>query len=278
MVKSNKYLSKIILYCALGVLLIFALFPIYWMINTSLKSQTEIYSVIPTYWPKFPTLRGYYELIKETNFLVQLKNSILVSTIVSAASLFVSVLAAYSIARMQLPMKTGISRAIIYSYLMPRTIMYIPLYMFVTMIGINNSKIALYVVYPTIVIPYATWMLISYFKSIPYELEEAAIVDGCGRLRAMFNIIVPLAKPGIVATFIFSFTLCWNEFLYALVMVNKSIEKTIPVGLSELIVDDLFAWGQLMAGAVIATIPIVILYMSVSKYLVSGLSAGAVKG
>ncbi len=156
--------------------------------------------------------------------------------------------------------------------------MYIPLYLFVVQVGLNNSLGALYLIYPTFVIPYATWMLISYFKSIPKELEDAALIDGCTRIGTLRRIIFPLSLPGIMSTIIFSFTLCWSEYLYAFVIISDDLQKTITLGLSDLIVDDLYAWGALMGGAAISTIPVVLLYMFSSGYLVTGNVAGGVKG
>ncbi len=143
--------------------------------------------------------------------------------------------------------------------------------------GLNNSLAGLIAIYPTFTIPYATWMLTSYFRSIPKSIEEAAEIDGSGRLKTMFSIVFPLAAPGIAATAIFSFTLCWNEYTYALVTITKSVAKTLTLALSDMVVADVYAWGPLMAGSIIATLPVMIMYISMSKYLVNGLTLGAVK-
>ena len=232
----------------------------------------------PTFFPSKVTLDGYKRLFFETSFFTHMKNSLQVSSVTSVGSVFFSILAAYAIARFQFRGKNLISRAIIYSYLMPRSVMYIPLYLFVVQVGLNNSMAALYLIYPTFVIPYATWMLISYFKSIPKELEEAALIDGCTRVETLQKIIFPLALPGIMSTVIFSFTLCWSEFLYAFVIISDDLQKTVTLGLADLIVDDLYAWGPLMGGAAISTIPVIILYMFSSSFMVTGNAAGGVKG
>lgn len=278
MQKRNRAVKKIILYVILAVFVIAALFPIYWMLNTSLKPNNEIYNLIPTFFPKKISLDGYKRLFFKTGFFTHMKNSIMVSSVTSVVSVFFSMLAAYAIARFRFRGKNLISRGIIYSYLMPRSVMYIPLYLFVVQVGLNNSLGALYLIYPTFVIPYATWMLISYFKSIPKELEDAAMIDGCTRIGTLRRIIFPLSLPGIMSTIIFSFTLCWSEYLYAFVIISDDLQKTITLGLSDLIVDDLYAWGALMGGAAISTIPVVLLYMFSSGYLVTGNVAGGVKG
>jgi multiple sugar transport system permease protein len=264
-------------YFTLSILLVFSLFPVYWMLNTSLKSNAEIISMIPTFWPKKIDFSSYAALFFEKGFLNNVKNSFIVASLVSLFSVFVSMLAAYAIARLNFKMKRVVSKGIFYSYLMPRSVMYIPLYMMAVLLGMSNSIKGLLLIYPTITIPYATWMLISYFKTIPMELEEAAIVDGCSKVGSMFKVIFPLAAPGIVSTFIFCFTLCWSEYLYALVIITNSAEKTISLGLADLIVDDIIAWGPLMGGSIITSIPVIILYILASRFLVSGMTMGGVK-
>jgi multiple sugar transport system permease protein len=275
--KSDK-LKKIFLYLSIVIFLIVTLFPIYWMINTSLKTTKEIYLLNPTFFPKKISFEGYKNLFFKTRFLVHMKNSLTVSLLTTFVAVFFSMLAAYAIARFQFRGKKLISRCIIYSYLMPRSVMYIPLYLLVVFVGLSNSRFALYLIYPTFVVPYATWMLISYFKSISVEIEESALIEGCSRMQTFFKIVFPLSMPGIASTAIFSFTFCWNEFLYAFVIITNDLQKTITVGLADLIVDDLYAWGPLMGGAVISTLPVVILYMFASKYLVTGISLGGIKG
>jgi multiple sugar transport system permease protein len=275
---SYRNTQQIVLYLTLTILLLLALFPIYWMLNTSFKTDGEIYRQIPTFWPNKWVFTSYMALFFKTGFMAFLKNSMVVSCIVSVLSVFFSMLAAYAIARINFKGKGIFSKLILYAYLMPRSIMYIPLYMITIFLGCSNTLKGLILVYPTIIVPYATWMLIAYFKSIPNELEEAAFIDGCSRSMAMFYIIYPLAAPGIISTLVFSFTLCWGEYLYALTIISDKIYKTIPLGLTDLIQDDIFAWGQLAAGAILASVPIVLMYMLASKYITGGLTVGSVKG
>ncbi|WP_123042061.1 carbohydrate ABC transporter permease [Cohnella candidum] len=273
----NKSVSKqVVIYVTLAIMLVCALFPLYWMLNTSFKSQGEIYNMTPSFWPKKLTWDGYRKLF-EKDFLLNVRNSFVVSLIVSLFSIVISMLAAYAISKLKFRGRNAISKSILYAYLMPRSVLFIPLYMLVSAIGLSNSIWGLMLIYPTITIPYATWMLISYFKTIPDEIEEAAMIDGCSRGRTLWSIILPLAAPGMAATFIFSFTLCWSEYLYALVVVTKGTEKTITLGLSDMIVGDVFAWGPLMGGSIIASIPVIIMYLFTSKYMVSGMTVGGVK-
>ncbi|MFC5702760.1 carbohydrate ABC transporter permease [Cohnella faecalis] len=264
-------------YIVLFALLIFAIFPVYWMLNTSFKSNAEIYRAIPSYWPSNFDFSGYVKLFKG-DFVIQLTNSFVISALVSVGSLFVSVLAAFALSRLNFRFRNFFSRSILYAYLIPKSVMYIPLYIFVSLLGLNNSILGLGVIYPTFVIPYATWMLVAHMKSIPVEIEEAAIVDGSSRLGAMFRVVLPLAWPGIITTLIFSFTLCWSEYLYALVIITKEHSKTITLGLASLIVEDVYPWGTLTAGAIIASIPVIILYFVGSRFMVSGATDGSVKG
>lgn len=270
--------GKIVTYLSLFLFLAVTLFPIYWMINTSFKNDGEIYNLIPTFIPSKFSFSAYIDLFTETDFVIYLKNSMVVSIIVTLLSVFLSMLAAYAIARLKFRGRAFSSKAIFYAYLIPRTVMYIPLYMLNCELGINDSLLGLILIYPTIVIPYATWMLIAYFKTIPKELEEVASIDGAGRLRTMFEVIFPVAVPGIVSTAIIAFTLCWSEYLYAMVNISSTVLKTLPVGLTDLITDDIFAWGKLSAGAVFSSVPIAVLYIISNRYIEGGMAAGAVKG
>lgn len=270
--------TPVLAYVVLFVFLIFSLFPIYWMFNTSLKSDTEIYEAVPTFFPREVKFDSYYRLLFETTFLRALLNSILIASVVSVATIFICMLASYAVARTNMRGRALMSRGVLYTYLLPRTMLFIPLYMLAVKMGINNSLIGLGLIYPTFTIPYAMWMLIAYFKTVPKEVEEAAVMDGCGPWRLMFQVFFPLVIPGIVSTLIFCFTLCWNEYLYSVIMINDSAFKTFPTMLSELIVDDVFAWAPLMAGSLISCIPILIVYSMSSKSLTGGITDGSVKG
>lgn len=274
----RKIKSTLITYIALAFFLLVALFPIYWVIVTALKPNSEVYNIIPNFWPKNPTFQHIGTLFTKYKFTMSIKNSVIVSVVVSLFSIVVSFLAAYALARMNFRGRGAVLRGILYSYLMPKAVLFIPLYMIVSRIGVANKLSSLIVIYPTFTIPYATWMLVSYLKSIPVSLEEAATIDGCTRWECIYKIVFPLCLPGVVSTLIIAFTLCWNEYLYAMVMVHDKAAKTIPLTLSEMIVADVFAWGPLMAGAAIASIPILIVYLLASNKVSGGLTVGGVKG
>lgn len=271
--KSVKILSRLfILLC-----LIVSMFPIYWMINTSFKGQGEIYTKLPTLFPHKPTLDSYQHLISGTNFLSGLKNSLFVAIFVSIFSIVVAYPAAYTLARMKFKGKKFFSKSILFTYLLPTSILYIPLYIFVSRVGLTDNILGLMLIYPTFTIPYVSWILIPHISSIPYDLEEAAIVDGSSKLRCMYQIIFPLALPGIVSTTIFAFAMCWGEYLYALVNITSTKMQTFPLVIAGLIFGDMYPWGQLMAGAIVSCVPIFIIYMLASSSLVGGKTAGGVK-
>lgn len=274
----RKFLRRIPFFCVLLILLFIAFFPIYNIMIMSFKSNKEIYSIVPSLWPKEFTFASYDKLFNGTDFLSFVKNTLIVALAVSVASIIISIMAGYGIARFHFKGKKGVSRGILYAYLMPRSAMYIPLYILITNIGLANTRWGLIVAYPTFCIPYATWMLVSHFKSIPQELEESAYIDGCARMRTLINIIVPVALPAIMAVFIFSITLCWGDYLYALVIITSDKLQTIPLGLASFIRDDVYAWGHMAAGAILSSLPVVILYMFASQHMIGGVTAGAVKG
>jgi len=266
-----------IVYLLLILFAAVALFPVYWMLNTSLKNPGEIYFAEPTLFPKKPILNSYAKMLSNNNFMRSITNSLFVGLAVAALTIIVCTLLAYAVARINFKGRKFISVGILYCYLIPKTILFIPLYIFVSNIGLINNLLGLIVIYPTFTIPYAAWILIPYIKSISYSIEEAAVIDGCSRLQVIRRIVFPLAMPGIISTAIFTFTMCWGEYLYALLIINKTSIKTFPLMLTELIEADVFAWGPLMASAVIVSVPVVALYMIGSKYIVNDASAGAVK-
>ena len=213
----------------------------------------------------------------DTPFVQSIVNSVIVSLSVAVITVFFSMIASYSIARLNVRGGAALSKGILYTYLVPKNLLFIPLYIMISAIGIVGSRASLIFLYPTFTIPYAMWMLIAYFKTVPKEMEDAARVDGCGHLQTMFLVFFPLARPGIVSTFIFCFTLAWNEYLYAFVMITDSAAKTFPLMLSDLMIDDLFAWGPLMAGSFLSCLPIFLLYILASSQIPGGITVGAIK-
>lgn len=255
-----------------------ALFPIYWMIATSFKLDAEMYTINPTFFPIKPTLRNFTLLFKNQPFATQLWNSFFISGFVTMLSVAFGALAAYSLTRLRYPGRDVISGAVFFVYLVPASLLVIPMYILIDYLDLVDTYSSLILAYLTFTVPFSTWMMKGYFETIPVDLEEAAMVDGASRLVALIRITLPLAGPGLVAAAIFTFTLSWNEYLFALVFISEADLKTAPVGLAALINQDVFLWGQIMAGAMIMSIPIVTLYILAQRFVVTGLTAGAVKG
>lgn len=258
----------------------FALFPVYFMFVTSLKKNSELYSLdsVPFLVSQGITLQHYFHVYTQTNFFTWMKNSILVSVTATVLALPISVLAAYSLARIRFKGANAFGTAVFITYLVPPTLLFLPLTRVVNFLGLADSVWSLIVTYPTFLIPFSTWLLIGYFRTVPKEIEECALVDGCSRLGALFRIILPVSIPGLVCVVLFSFTLSWNEFIYALTFISSSLAKTVTVGTAaELIRGDVFNWGAIMAGAFTGALPIVIIYVFFLDYYVAGLTAGAIK-
>lgn len=272
-----KRTSKILGRVFIVLCLIVALFPIYWMLCTSLKSDGEIYQKIPTMIPKRFTVEAYSYLLTKTNFLNAIKNSLLVATVVSLLSIAVAYPTAYTLARTKFRGRRVLSKAVLFTYMLPTSVLYIPLYILVARLGLTNTLWGLVLIYPTFTLPYVAWILIPHVQSIPVALEEAAMMDGCSHFMIMYRIIFPLALPGIISTTIFAFAMCWGEYLYALVNLTSATVQTFPLVISSLIYGDMPPWNQLMAGAIMACIPIIIIYMLASSSLVGGATAGGVK-
>jgi multiple sugar transport system permease protein len=264
----------------LGVFLVVTLFPFYWMFITSIKDNSELYNLRASqFWVTNVTLQHYDFLLRQTLFLQWAANTFIIALLSTAISLFCGILAGYALARLRFVGGTVLGIAIFVTYLVPQTLLFLPLVKVVRTLGLSNTLWSMILTYPTILIPFCTWLLMGYFKSIPKELEESAMIDGASRLTAMIRIGLPLAMPGILSAGIFAFTLSWNEFIYALVFTTSTTIKTIPVGVvTELVKGDVFFWGSLMAGALLGSVPVAIIYSFFVEHYVAGLTAGAVKG
>jgi multiple sugar transport system permease protein len=262
----------------LGAFLFVLLFPFYWMVITTFKPNEELLSREGNpFWVQNPTLAHIRKLLFDTAYPDWLWNTILVSVVSTFLSIVASVLAAYSIERLRFRGSRYVGMAIFLAYLVPPSILFIPLATMVYKLELFDTRLALILTYPTFLIPFCTWLLMGYFKSIPYELEECALIDGASRTQILVRIILPLAVPGLISAGIFAFTLSWNEFIYALTFVSSSEVKTVPVGVvTELVEGDVYHWGSLMAGALLGSLPVAVLYSFFVEYYVAGLT-GAVK-
>ncbi len=269
----------VVLYLPLAVFLFVLLFPFYWMAITAIKPNSQLtdYNHYSPFWVVAPTLDHIKYLLFETSYPGWLWNTLVVSTCATVLSLAASVFAAYAIERVRFTGSRSVGLMIFLAYLVPPSILFIPLAVIVFKFGIYDTKLALIFTYPTFLIPFCTWLLMGYFRSIPFELEESALVDGASRWQILIRVILPLAVPGLISAGIFAFTLSWNEFIYALTFIQSSENKTVPVGvLTELVRGDVFEWGSLMAGALFGSLPVVILYSFFVDYYVSSMT-GAVK-
>jgi multiple sugar transport system permease protein len=288
--RTRTFLGQLLtLHVPLVPFILFSLFPFYFMVITSFKADGELYNLkanpfiiqlSPTA-PDYsggPTLEHYQLLLRDTLFLTWLFNSVVVSVLATAISIVIAILAAYSLARLRFRGAPSFGAAVFITYLVPSTLLFLPLAQVVNRLGLADSVWALIVTYPTFLVPFCTWLLLGYFRTIPQEIEECAMVDGCTRFQALIRIVLPVAIPGIVCAVLFAFTISWNEFIYALTFISSTAQKTTTVGVTaELIRGDIFYWGSLMAGAVLGSVPIVLVYVMFMDYYVSGLTQGAIK-
>ena len=274
----SRYKRLVVIYLPILAFLFVLLFPFYWMGLTSIKPNEELIDRSLNPWlVASPTLAHFKHLLFETDYPRWMWNTMMVAFVSTVLSLISSVMAAYAIVRIRYLGSRMIGGLIFLAYLVPPSILFIPLAIIVFKYGLYNSPLALILTYPTILIPFSTWLLMGYFKSIPYELEECALIDGATRWQILMKIVLPLSIPGIISAGIFSFTLCWNEFIYALTFIASSDKKTVPVAvLSELVTGDIYHWGALMAGALLGSVPVAIVYSFFVDHYVASMT-GAVK-
>ena len=262
----------------LGLGLIWTLFPFYWMITTALKPNDDMYRPEPLLVPVRITLSHFYKVFFDSHFPEFFRNSAVVAISTTILSLAVGIFAAYAIVRLDFRGKKLLARGLIFSYLVPPVLLFIPLFELIFKLHLLNTKGGLILAYLTFTVPFTTWLLMGYFRTVPVALEEAALVDGCTRLTALFRVTLPLSAPAIVVTALFSFTLSWNEFLYALTFTSNPASQTVTVGLTSTVAEDVFFWGVMMGASFLVAIPPVVLYLLGQRWVVRGLTAGAVKG
>jgi ABC-type glycerol-3-phosphate transport system permease component len=251
--------------------------PLYWILVTSLKTNVAIYRE-PSLIPTQITFESYNFVLTKTPFLLYVKNSFVVTIVTTLLSMVIGTLAAYSITRLHFQGRKWVARAVVVTYLVPASLLFIPMFQVIYTLGLMDNVVGLMVVYLTFTVPFATWMMIGYFRNVPFELEDAALVDGCSRVQALARIMLPMALPALAVVGLFSFTLSWNEFLYALVFIGSDSQKTLTLGLIGLVRGDTFPWGPMMAASLLGALPPVVVYVVSQRWVVSGLSAGSVKG
>jgi multiple sugar transport system permease protein len=261
---------------ALGIAA-WSFFPIYWMIVSSLRTSQDLFGR-PTLWPTTVSLESYRNLLEVTDYPQQFRNSILVALAVVAITLVASVVIAYAVTRFRVPFKMLIIGSMLYAYMFPPMLLAIPLYGIFVSLGLADSLLALVIAHCTLTLPLGVWLLWGFFKAMPFELEEAAMVDGCTRLGSFLRVVLPLSLPGIVTVAVFSFLLSWTDYAYALVMISSDTQKTLPVGLASMVGSFELRWGEVMAGATLIALPLFLMFTLLSRYFIQGLAAGATKG
>ncbi|HEX3400331.1 MAG TPA: carbohydrate ABC transporter permease [Acetobacteraceae bacterium] len=267
-------------YMALGVFVVIFLVPPFYTLMTSLKSSAEISAQQGNPWlAHHPTLENFWYLITYPNFQTYYLNSVMITVVVVVVSMTIAVLAAFSLARMGFWGSSALATGVFLTYLIPASLLFLPLFQIIGMLGLINNLWCLAILYPTLAVPFCTWIMIGYFSSIPKELDEAALIDGAGYLQMLWKIFIPVAMPGIIAATIFAFTVSWGAFLYPLAYLYTSNQMVLTVGIiSDLIRGDVFQWGKIMAAVVLASLPPIVIYAFLMDYYVAGLTAGATKG
>jgi multiple sugar transport system permease protein len=276
----TKVFGEMSFYGAVAFFVILCAFPFYWMLITSLKTNPDLYSItnIPFWFNDAPTLEHYRYLFEHTQFVRWLLNSLVIGVCVTAITLVTALPAGYSLTRMTGRSGEALGIGIFLTYLVPPTLLFLPLSRIIAHLGLQNSMWSLVLVYPTFTIPFCTWLLMGFFKSMPVEIEEAAIVDGCSLFGAFMRMVIPLSWPAILTSVIFTFTLTLQEFVYALTFISATDQKTITLGVAtDLIRGDVFFWGEIMAGALIASVPVAIAYNLFLDRFIAGITGGAVK-
>lgn len=264
-------------YILLIIALVWTIFPVYWMIKSSITVNSEMYVARPSLIAKHYTFENYVDLFTKTEFPRALLNSLMIAFLTTVCCLLISILGSYAMTRLKYPGRRFFKTSIIFSYLIPTAVLFVPMYVFVSKLGFYDNKWALLIIYPTTVVPYCCYMLMSYFKAIPYALEEAALIDGCTRMKSLRYIITPIALPGIAVVATFAFTMSWNEYLYAMIMTTSPSQQTAVVAISSFKYADSAIWGRIMAASVLTSLPVTIIYIVAQAQLISGKSDGSVK-
>jgi ABC-type glycerol-3-phosphate transport system permease component len=255
-----------------------AVLPLLWMFSTSLKPPREVFASPPTLLPAAPTLENFFRLFAETAFLTYFVNSVVVSGLTVLLTMAVGAAGAYSLTRFRFPGREPLAKLILCTYMFAPIMIVIPMYILARRLGIVNTRLVLVLSYASFCLPFSLWLLRAFFRSIPLELEEAALVDGAGRARAVVHVVVPLALPGVIATSIFTFTLAWNDYIFTRILVASDELKTLPVGVQDLFSAAVVDWGLIMAAGMLITIPALAFFMAVQRHLVAGWGSGGLKG
>jgi ABC-type glycerol-3-phosphate transport system permease component len=273
----GRLIRRVVLIGGLLLFGIWTVLPLYWIVITSIKPNLLIYREA-SFFPSQVTGDHYAFVLTQTPFLHYVQNSLVVTLVTTSLAMLIGTLAAYAIVRLSFAGRPLIARSVVVTYLVPGSLLFIPMFQVIYSIGLIDNIVGLMVTYLTFTVPFATWMMVGYFRNVPAELEDAALIDGCSRVQALARIMVPIALPALAVVALFAFTLSWNEFLYALVFIGSDSQKTLTLGLIGLVRGDTFPWGPMMAASLLGTLPPMLVYLVSQRWVVSGLAAGSVKG
>lgn len=276
--RARKLAARGLLYVGAALLVFQAAFPFFWMASTSMKPPSEVFAEPPSFIPLAPTWENFSRLFTSTNFLIYFRNSLTVAGLAVLLTMVVGAAGAYSLTRYRYPGREQIAGLILCTYMFAPIMIVIPFFILVKKVGIQNTHFALVLAFASFCLPFALWLLRAFFETIPIELEEAALVDGAGRLRALLYVVLPLALPGVIATSIFTFILAWNDYIFTRILISADELKTLPVGVQDLFHSALTDWGLIMAAGVLITIPALAFFVTVQRHLVAGWGSGGLKG
>ncbi|MEJ1157291.1 carbohydrate ABC transporter permease [Prosthecomicrobium sp. N25] len=279
MTRAIDWAGRALLTAATWILVAAVTFPLFWMLGTAFKKPAELFVKPPTFVPREPTLENFANVLTQTKFLTYASNSLTVAVVTTVFVLVVSTLGAHALVSFRLRGRTVVARALLLAYMLPTTAVLIPIYLMIAGFGLTNTLTGLIVAYSSLALPFALWMMRAFFVGIPPEIEAAATIDGASRLEAFFDVVLPQALPGIITTGVFTFLLCWNEYLYSLVMINDDSRRTLPTGImGTLVTGHTIEWGMVMAAASMMSVPLLLIFLLLQRYVVQGFGAGAVKG
>ena len=276
--RGRKAAARGLLYVGAAVLVFQAAFPFLWMASTSMKPPVEVFAQPPSFIPQEPTWENFWRLFTATNFLIYFRNSLTVAGLAVLLTMVVGAAGAYSLTRYRYPGREQIAGLILCTYMFAPIMIVIPFFILVKKVGIENTHLALVLAFASFCLPFALWLLRAFFETIPVELEEAALVDGADRLRAVVYVVIPLALPGVIATSIFTFILAWNDYIFTRILISADELKTLPVGVQDLFHSALIDWGLIMAAGVMITLPALAFFVAVQRHLVAGWGSGGLKG
>jgi multiple sugar transport system permease protein len=276
--RASKGTGVTLLYILIGAVLLFELMPFYFIFVTAFKTKLQIQQIQNMFWPTPWTLDNFRYMLFEKPFLQWYANTIVVAAVSTTVSVLAAALGGYALVRLKWKGASPMSTIALVAYLMPPALMFIPLYFILVQLRLQNTLLSLMVTYPSFTLPFAIWLMMGYYRSIPEELEDAAMIDGCNRIQAYFRVVLPLVRPALLAVAMFAVTQAWNEFLYAFTFIRSQEVFTLPVGLQGMIIGDVQPWGELMAASLLTALPVIVIYMLGQKFMVAGLTAGSVKG